>query len=493
MSNITGAVVAAFFLMFSTSVGAETYYAIPPDSLPANTPDGSAQSPFIGVSAAFKSGLLKSGDTLLLRAGKYGPLTLRNIVMDGPVTIRSETNRDAHFDAIMLSGTTRNLTFQNLSIWPQQPDTAVGYRFITDPTTSAITVSGMDIRSDQDAMDYVNWTEEKWNKRKVGGIRLDGANSRALKNTLTGIYVGISTSGANAEVTGNLVKGYNGDGLRPLGTDNVYRNNTVIDCVDTDDNHDDGIQSFATVGGVVKGLVIDGNIIFEWTKAPTHPLRCRLQGIGFFDGFYDQLTITNNLVTASQYHGISVYGARGAVIANNTVVNSLGVTGVTPYIAVYNHKNGTPPSNVMVANNVAMSIQGTANVAGKVEFRDNSVIGTPQLVFQDPANFDYRPKAESGYIDSAAQDAAPAYDIDGRARPTGAGPDRGAYESTASDISAAPPPPPPPVSPPMLVVRRAGVVASVQTAAPAATGARVSNPALLPDVLPLESDTNATP
>ena len=101
-------------------------------------------------------------------------------------------------------------------------------------------------------------------------------------------------------------------------------------CVVTDANHDDGIQGFKPGGGTISGLVIDRNTILEWTAAPDHPLRCALQGMFLSDAIYENLVVSNNLVSTSQYHGITLSGGRNAKIVNNTVVNAKGVTGSTP-------------------------------------------------------------------------------------------------------------------------------------------------------------------
>jgi parallel beta-helix repeat protein len=143
---------------------------------------------------------------------------------------------------------------------------------------------------------------------------------------------------------------------------------------------------------------------------------------------YENLKITNNIVAANQYHGISVYGARGAMILNNTVVNIRGLVAVTPYIAIRPRKDGTRSTNVIVANNVAMSIQGSASTVDNVKFFSNSVIGVPKSAFVNPTNFDYRPLAESGFIDSGDASNSTAKDVTGKNRPSGKLPDRGAFE-----------------------------------------------------------------
>jgi parallel beta-helix repeat protein len=193
----------------------------------------------------------------------------------------------------------------------------------------------------------------------------------------------------------------------------------------------DGFQSWQRTVPV-DGLVLDGNKIFEWSNIKSSALRCKLQGIGLFDGFYDNLVIQNNVVSTSHYHGISVYGARNAKILNNTVVSASGNPSKYPWLALYPHKNGTPSTKVTIANNLAMSFKGTSNAANGVVSVSNTVITYPATMFTDVKSFNYVPKATSGYIDTANMLYAPKTDIMGAPRPYGKGPDRGAFEVGSS-------------------------------------------------------------
>ncbi len=418
---------------------AQTFYIAPPGASAVATPDGSLAKPFPSLSAAFKSGKVDGGETLLLMDGKYGSVKLYNIAMASPVIIRSQNGKKAHMDSVVMTGTTKNLILQNLSVWPSSPDLIVRELVVTAATTSLITIEGLLMYSHPDAPNYLKWSETDWNGRKVNGIRLNGSNSTARGNTLVATYSGLTSTGANNRFEKNTVDGFNGDGMRGLGPNNVFLRNLVKKCVATDENHDDGFQAWVNSTSNPTGLVLDGNIILEWAATPTnHPLRCRLQGIGLFDGIYRNLTIINNVVSATQYHGISVYGADNAIIANNTVVHSTGNPTTSPYIMVVATKRGIEPTNVLIANNVAMSIRGTPSVERNVVFKNNSVLTYPAKMLMDVLTFDYRPKADSGLIDTGELGSAPKVDIVGVARPQGAGADRGAYEGAGAVAPVSP-------------------------------------------------------
>ena len=420
--------------LFALSCGpaqSATYYVAPLGATIAGTPEGTDALPFPSIDAALASGKVKGGDTLLLKDGAYGGVTIQgNAAFDVPVTIMSKNAKAAHFDSILLAQNTRNLILKNLSVWPRNPAISGAYLVRAYTTVSDITVDSLDIRSEENAAEFMQWDAAKWAARKFNGIVLEGPRGLAIRNTLTAIYTGIYL-GEDSQIIDNFINGFNGDGINAVSRTTV-RGNRILNCVYTDDNHDDGFQSFASNGGSITDLVLDSNVIIEWTGATDHPLRGALQGIGLFGGPYVNLTIVNNLVSVAHSHGISIYGAKGASVLNNTVVNIRGLSGTIPYIAVFplNHDGtGTPPTDVLTANNIAMSIQGAASATNRVEFRNNSVIGTPSLVFQNPAAFDYRPKATSGYIDSADATVSPLKDVMGQKRPGGALPDRGAYET----------------------------------------------------------------
>lgn len=425
MSGLSCCIALCTLAAFGTAACAKTYYVAPPGLDPSQRASGAAR--FASLTRALTSGTLKGGDVILLADGNYGRLELNDLNIPATVTIRSQHARKAHFESIQILGATSDLRFENISVWPSNPSVAEATLIIVSATSARIAFDGLDVRSGPDAESYLNWSATTWNQHKFSGFRVSGPDNAVTNSHLFGVYMGITATGDNALVRGNLISGYNGDGLRGLGNNNVFRNNRVINCVDTDANHDDGFQSFASASGPIVGLVLDGNQFLEWVADPS-PLRCALQGIGLFDGFYDDLTIINNVVSTSQYHGISVYGARHALIANNTVVNAFGNPGTTPYLAVRPHKNKTPSSDVLVVNNIAMSIQGAASAKNRVVFLNNSTVVSPLAEFENARAFDYRLRPDSSYVDTGDTPNGAKTDITGIARPRGKATDRGAYE-----------------------------------------------------------------
>lgn len=411
---------------------AATFYVAPLGTTQSCTIDGSQTCPFLSVSSAFSSGRIKAGDVVNLMNGDHGILKLTNAGFDSTVTIQALNANQAHVEYIAIQDGSRNLTIKNLNVWPSNPYQYIGTLAYTSGGSSYITFDGLDARAGQDAGNYPNWSATEWASRAVDGAMLNGKNSVVKNSKFTGVRFGIALLSADQTAQGNTVDGFSGDGMRGQGNNGKFLNNRVSNCVTIDDNHSDGFQSFTTPDAPITGLLLDGNTIIEWSNTTASPLRCWLQGIGMFDGFYDNLTIRNNVVAVRMGHGISVFGTRFTTITNNTVVWADGVANSYPWISVYAHKNGTPSTDVVIANNLAMSFGGKTDSVNRISYVSNSVILNPAQVFQDVLAFNYVPQSTSGFIDTADPAYAPAVDLLGGGRPSGAGPDRGAYEVGAT-------------------------------------------------------------
>ncbi len=430
--SIAALVLTTLSSLSSGGAHAATFYVAPLGTTQSCKADGSQVCPWLSIGAAFGSGLVRGGDVINLLDGDYGAMKLTYLSFDTPVTIQALNANKARAETIMVGDGTRNITIRNLNVWPSNPYQWVGTLVYTTEASSFITFDGLDARAGQDAASYPNWTQAEWLSRGVDGVMISGPNSSIKNSRITGTRFALGLLAADGLAQNNVIDGFSGDGLRGQGNNSRFLNNRVSNCVSVDDNHADGFQSFTSPDHPISGLVLDGNTIIEWSNPAQSPLRCSLQGIGMFDGWYDNLTIRNNVVAGRMGHGIAVYGTRHAVIANNTVVNVFGTASPYPWIMVQPLKNGTPSSDVVVANNLAMSYGGASDPANRISYVSNSVVMNPATAFQDVANFNYVPQSTSGFIDVADPAYAPATDILGGQRPFGAGPDRGAYEVGAT-------------------------------------------------------------
>jgi parallel beta-helix repeat protein len=172
--------------------------------------------------------------------------------------------------------------------------------------------------------------------------------------------------------------------------------------------------------------VLRGNTIINHEN-PSHPLRTTLQGIGCFDGWFEDWVIENNVVITDHWHGISLYGAINCRIVNNTVIDLYSGTPGPCWIAIQPHKDGTPSANCIVRNNLTNSLNiatGQTNVT-----QDHNILVTnPALFFVDPATYDMRLLQTSAAVDSGSNTLMPSHDRDQIGRPYNSIVDVGAYE-----------------------------------------------------------------
>ncbi len=178
--------------------------------------------------------------------------------------------------------------------------------------------------------------------------------------------------------------------------------------------------------GTINGLVIENNLIEEWTGRKNHPFICELQGI-FLGGYLNDLVIQNNVVSVSAFHGITAYGVTRGKIVNNTLVNSRGPSKTQPWIGLWGHVD-RGSTQVTVANNIAPVFKVTTLPSYNLRQFRNVVVTNPEQQLRAPFKGDYRPANGSALIDGADAQYAPARDIDGTTRTLGSSADIGAYE-----------------------------------------------------------------
>lgn len=444
---------AAALLLGSTALPAwaADYYVAPLSSPQASAPDGTRDNPFGSLDSAFKSGKVKSGDRVILLSGEHGNFNPYMLGFDSPVTIMAETPKAARLAGAFINTGSGPFIIKDVSFWPDDPKTFSSQHvkpiLMVRSDAKSVILESVEFRSSVDAENYMNWTSTDWTDRAlVSATDIRAPGSKILNSKFVGLKYNVVVSGADALVEGNVVEGFSGDAYRILGDRNVLRKNIAFNNFKIDDHHNDGIQSWAPSnvdGSSVSGLRIEGNTFIEWRGDSSHPLRGKMQGIGLFDGYFDDLVIENNVIVSSMHHGISVYGARGAVIRNNTVVHSDGLAQSYPWIGIFSHKNGTPSKSVSIVNNLAMKFYlASGNDPGQIF--DNAVVINQLNAFEAPLAYDFRPKASSGFLDVANVNYAPATDILGNTRPSGAGPDLGAYEVGASGGEAVEDPVPSP-------------------------------------------------
>jgi len=372
--------------------------------------DGSANAPWSGLSAVIRAGLfvngtIKAGDTVYLRSGDYGSITLSGNNSDF-ITIAADTGATPVISAIKISGS--KWIIKDLTI------RALGSTLV-DVVSSASNniIVGNHILSQQDVS---SWSQADWRSNSSTAIWVKGPCTTVLDNNIENIKWGIFESADHELVQGNTINNIAGDGMQITASNITIRNNRLTNFLDIGDgNHADMIQAWNTSSNVFHDITIDSNIGINQTD-PNLPFRNGdTQGITEFDGQWDRYIVTNNVVVTSHWHGISIYGATNANLINNTVFGD--DTSHVPWIGVFVSKKGVYPVNNVVRNNLA----GQYNLPRTGYTQDHNVsVSNPATAVvkfdRKSYAFDLRLKAGSPAIGAGTAMDAPPTDITGAAR-----------------------------------------------------------------------------
>ncbi len=432
------------------------FYVDPADGDMNN--DGSPQKPWLSLQAVFDKGLVesrqweklpykdgstlvpknpgapvKAGDTIYLRSGDYGDLEIRGYDNPDWISIAAEKGHTPRFTKILIrSGAHWKL--QGVFVSPAAGAGKAGT--LVDLESHGFHGPVHDILVEncraESAQDSSKWTIEDWNTVAWDGIHVDGTSMTVRNCIFRNVDFGISVTATDSMIERNTVENFAGDGMRGLGDNTTFQYNTVKNCYDVNQNHDDGFQSWSRgddkrVGrGEVRGIVLRGNTIINFVD-PLQPFRGTLQGIGCFDGMFVDWVVENNVIITDHYHGITLSGARNCRIVNNTVLDCREGRPGPPWVRIGNHKNGTPSSGCIVRNNLTTAISAGDGVTAD----HNLIVTDPSAFFIDVAAHDLRLKGDCEAIDAGSPDVAPSHDADETPRPQGKGVDVGAYEYRA--------------------------------------------------------------
>ncbi|OHB79965.1 MAG: hypothetical protein A2Z25_08355 [Planctomycetes bacterium RBG_16_55_9] len=427
----------------------------------SSTGDGSAARPWRTIQEVFDAGLVESqhwaqlpytpqselvpknagapvraGDTIRLRSGYHGDLTILRYYNTGAITLAAEQGHSPRLSSLRIrSGS--HWMIRGLTVSAEFSPTYTRHTLIDLDSHSwsgpvhDVVVEDCTIRSVADAS---AWTVEQWDRLACNGLQVDGTRMTIRNNRLLNVNFGISVNASHSLITGNLVENFAGDGLRGLGDYSTFQYNTVKNCYDVNRNHDDGFQSWSAgpdgVGsGEVVGLVLRGNTIINY-EDPNQPHRGTLQGIGCFDGTFVDWIVENNVIITDHWHGITLLGARNCLVINNTVLDQNNSRPGPPWIRVGNHKKGMPPIECVVRNNLSTAFTN----APEVREEKNLIIRNPAELFINVKNFDLHLLPGAPAIDAGSSLNAPALDRDRIARPQGNAVDIGAYEWHTDDV-----------------------------------------------------------
>lgn len=431
-------VLHGLMLCAALPLNAANYHVDPASATGAEPGTGAASAPWGSLKAAFASGLLRGGDTLYLAAGSYGEQNLSGLHFDPPLTLQGpgHDGAQAHFSWLKLQRVS-GFVVNGLAFWPQTSG-AHKTLLLADPESKNLRFRNLEFRGVKAASGYARWSAADWTARKINGALLRGTDMVMQESRFTGLYMALAATGARAQLIDNQITGFSGDGIRVLGDHSVVADNLIRDCVQVDNNHADGIQSWSLGKdrrpgkGVVTGLQIQRNVIIEWLEQGPNQQRpafgCSLQGIGFFDGMFQDTRVENNVVRVSAYHGITIAGGLNTWIRHNTVLHSREPGNrKRPWIGLSPHKDGRPSVGGVVVNNYAVRmLHHDSTDQSKIYTAGNYWGSYPARDLVAPYEDRFAPKSGAAIIDAGDTRYALPTDLFGRPRLK---PDIGAIEA----------------------------------------------------------------
>lgn len=370
---------------------------------------------------------IQAGDTLMLYSGLHGNIDIVNYINDQNIYLINAPGNTPVVKKLHIQAG-KNWVFQGIDISSEPYGVYLNDKLVFLEThdwqgpVSNITIKNCNLYSTETA-----WTDATdWVTKASDGIYIKADSINIINNNLLNIRFGIQMVGDNIFTSGNNITNFSGDGIRLVGSNNIVEKNIIKNCYDVDSNHDDGIQSFTTGGLTVDNNIVRQNIILNF-EDPNQPLLGNLQGIGCFDGPYNNWNVENNLIIVNHWHGISFYGATNSTIINNTVLDPIPDDAIGPSWIKTEDDGSFITLNCVVKNNVTNTISVTANTS----VGNNTTLQTLSDYasnFVDYSAFDFHLLQTSPLIDAADNAIAPSVDLEGNTRPSGAFADIGAYE-----------------------------------------------------------------
>jgi hypothetical protein len=414
-------------------------------------------------------GTIKAGDLIYLMNGNHGCIKLTGYRNTGFITVQAYPGQTPVIGELAMTGCTnwvfRGITFQNTT----DNGTASGGGTLIGGFGSQLVEVGGDTywagpgynawfenNVIQSAPNVDKWTAADWVAHAATQgmlVRNTSSNTTLLNNTFRNIRFGLGLYGpTNVLVYGNTIDNFADDGIDYNGSHVTIQKNTITNHVYIgnagDGFHWDGMQG-QLFPGVNQDWIIDSNVVIMKTRPLTldDPNNNYLQGIDEFDGLWQDVTVTNNLViTQNVWHGIAFYGVNNCKIINNTVIdaNAPGSKYYT-WIGIFQAKaayGAQKPINNVVRNNVAMYMAPGSFPTTVADHNIVAKYGTATdpsklYVADDPSAYRYNahPLPNGPLVGAGSPTLAPPYDIDGfkRVPPITVG----AYDVVRSGVTSA--------------------------------------------------------
>ena len=331
------------------------------------------------------------GGKILVEPGSYDAMVLYQYgTVDGdqPVIIASKDPDDpAHFSQINLRACT-NVRIESVHVDSTGVERA-GWEtdlIVQDADTIQI-VDSTFIHDPGDALKATGNAVES-----LGGFR-QSTNVIFEDNYVDGYFLGLDIMDTvNFEVVGNEITNLQSDGIRGGGMqDGLISDNYIHDIypVTQSITHSDLIQIWGINAEILtQNVTISDNVLLN-SDAATQGIFIRSGELGkdnsVTSGYFQNITITNNLLYTAHIHGITVDDVDGLVVDGNTVLWN-------PEATMFFDSGDPINYQPIIYTRGSINVEATDNIAALVKGENLTLSaddGNQIVTYHNPAEFTY--------------------------------------------------------------------------------------------------------
>ena len=303
--------------------------------------------------------LIRSGDTVLLAAGDYGPVDLSNLVNRGFVTLAAAPGASVRFAELNLIGAS-HFVFRGIAVTGgrSRPGKFLVNTHLPGP-----------LRADNIVFDQITVSSslpigttdpQLFADSAPNGVRLAGDCLTLRDSRLHDLQSAVNVyRGRRVTLANNTIHDFSADGVQFSGQHLTIRDNTVFDQLPTPSPlHPDCMHGQPPDDQLFGPVMISGNICARSfaggsrdALASARADRFGWQGINIFDGRWRRVTVSCNVVLPAAQHGIALYGTEQSLIEHNVV--AAFTKGRPSWIAAMPSHEGRQPSDVVIRENLA--------------------------------------------------------------------------------------------------------------------------------------------
>lgn len=327
----------------------------------------------------------QGGETIVLAEGDYGTLEIKGRDFAETVTLVSETPLAASLSELRVEKSS-NLTFDGFFMDYEDVETSCHFSV---KKSSDITIRNSHFEGTN--LDKPGAVNDGYPLGRA--LNIKNCENVLLENNEFSTFwkaMGISLS-EGVVVRGNEIHDIRSDGINVTRSDGVLiENNHIHDfrLNPESGDHADMIQIYSYKTGIVpRNIEITGNYLDIGEGRPTHGIFfnhaewiVNKRAENGLETYFENISITDNVLVGGHVHGIAMAKADGVLIANNTLVSQPGSDLNEPRLTV-NPEN----TNVTVTGNMAKIIRAEPNDPSQNWVVENNAL----IQYDDPNTPNY--------------------------------------------------------------------------------------------------------